>query len=263
MASREITDWFWAHLVRQDLGYASDVTFRNPADTPRYGSWHESPLGYSVCLFSDYPVGDENQWMYEKLLALHSDSGAQASIPLLYSRISAFVKRRPESYWFLSHRLDNDVLMCGPAQLFDHSIRHYFQEFRDCPTVQTSARELSLLGADKDWLISYEWDGEVFAIFFHAQRELIESVLGLRVPWPPVLDRDPRMMPEVMNACRYGGNLDELAELDHRYHLHEHEWRQVQSWLLSGVTSAAENQQARLIIADIEERLAESASRSS
>lgn len=263
MASREITDWFWAHLVRQDRGYASDVTFRNPADTPRYGSWHESPLGYSVCLFSDYPVGDENQWMYEKLLALHSDSGPQASIPLLYSRISTLLKVRPESYWFLSHRLDNDVLSCGPAQLFDHSIRNYFREFRDCPTVQTSARELSLLVADKNWLISYAWDGEIFAIFFHAQRELIESVLDLREPWPPVINRDPRMMPEVMNSCRYGGNQDELVELDRRYHFHEHEWRQVMAWLRAGVTSAAENQQAALIVAGIEQMLAKSATRSS
>ncbi len=257
MTSREITDWFWAHLVRQDRGYACGLTFAKTADTPRYGSWHDSPLGYSVCLFSDYPVGDENCWMYEKLLALHSGvSDLEPSIPLLYSRIGAFLKGRPDSYWFLSHRIDNDVLCCGPAEPFDHSIKHYFREFRDCQTVQTSARELSLLSAGRDWLLSYEWDGEIFAIFFHAQRELIYAVLGIEVPTPPPLDCDPRMMPEVMSSCRFGGSQDALMELDRRYHFHDHEWRQVEAWLLANVTSAAENQQARLTVAAIAEKLA-------
>ena len=64
------------------------------------------------------------------------------------------------------------------------------------------------------------------------------------------------MMPEVMNSCRFGGSLDALMELDRQYHFHDHEWRQVEAWLLANVTSAAENQQARLTVAAIAEKLA-------
>lgn len=202
-----------------------------------------------MCLYSDYPTGDETVWIYHALLALHS--GSAGPVPRLYSAVRDLLNARPASYWFLSHRLDNEVLSCVPAQPFRNPIEHYFRQFRDYRTVETSARELCLLDAGNQWLVSYEWDGEILAAFFHSTPEIVESVTGRRVPVPLVLDADPSMMAEVMSSCRFGGNLDELRKLDERYRFAEHEWYQVMSWVIAGVTSAAENEQAKVVVAAI------------
>lgn len=247
-----ITDWFWEHLVRTDLGFASDLVYRNPADAPRYGSWHGSVLGHSVCLFSDYPMGDASDWIDRSLAALHIGPGP---VPELYARVRGFLQRRPDSYWFLTHRLDNEVLSCESAGPLTRPISHFFRLFRDYRTVQTAAKELTLLSGAKDWLLSYEFDGEVFAVFFHAGPETLAKVLGCEVPDPLIVNGQPAMMTELVNSCRFGGNWREIAAIDDRYRLLPHEWRQAASWLMAGVTSAAENEQAREIATAIAARM--------
>ncbi|MFM8600053.1 MAG: hypothetical protein ACKOB8_13775 [Mycobacterium sp.] len=197
-------------------------------------------------------MGDESDWINRSLAQLHAGSDP---VPALYSRIEAFLQPRPEAYWFLSHRIDNAVLSCEPAGPFTRPITHFFRLFRDYRTTQTAGKELTLLSGTRDWLLSYEFDGEVFAVFFHAEPDVLAKALGCHLPDPLVLNADPAMMTELVNSCRFGGNWSEISAIDDRYRLLPHEWRQVVSWLTAGVTSAAENEQARAIAATIAARM--------
>lgn len=248
----EIEDWFWDHLVRTDLGYASGLTYLNTADAPRCGSWHISPFGYAVCLFSDYPMGDESDWIYRSLIAA-STGGEGRPDPRseLYRRAETFLAYVPTAFWFLSHCIDNEVLSCEPAGPLTPSMVHVLRMFRDYPTIQTAAKELTLLSAATDWLLSYEFDGEVFGVFFHAGPDVLAETLDCQVPDPMIINGDSAMMTDLVNSCRFGGNWAEIAAIDDRYRLRPHEWHQAIAWLLAGVTSAAENQQARELVARI------------
>ena len=233
-------------LLRSFIGSRNgrDVfTFDVDADGPRYGSLHPSPLGLALCVFSDLPQsGNGLEEVLARLTAFHRGSGPRDAVPPYYGLVASWLGTRPHGWWVLSHHIDNDVLSINVPRSFEHSPARYLADLLDYQTVQTESRRLTFLSADRSSIVDMEWDSENFAVFFHASRTRIESFFDIEITDPTEFNRDASMMNEAARMCQWGGaQWSHWEDLDERYRLHPHEWRQLQGWLSQGVTSAAES----------------------
>ena len=226
------------------------LTFEVEADAPRYGSLHPSPLGLALCVFSDLP-GD----LTEGLAHLTAfDTGA----PPFFRQVAGWLESGDaQGEWVLSHYIDNDVLSIGPALPAGRPLAACLADLRDYPSIQTDSRRLTFRAADRMKLVDFDWDSECLAVFCHGSATAIASWFGLTIGDPTEFDRDSLMMVESARACQWGGGpFEEFLDLDARYHLRPHEWRQIQGWLARSATSAAEALTARETIRRIEDLLA-------
>lgn len=202
-------------------------------DAPRYGSFHPSPLGLALCVFTDLPAD-----LDEGLAGLT----AARRPPPHYRRVAAWLDSpASRGQWFCSHHIDNDVLSIGPALPSGRALSGYLRAFAGYRTVQTDSRRQTFLSDDGGCLVDFDWDSECLAVYFHATRAAIESFFAIPIPDPVEFNRDGSMMTECARCCQWGGGrFEDFRLLDERYRLLPHEWRQVQSWLARGATSAAE-----------------------
>ncbi|MCW1959659.1 MAG: hypothetical protein KIH64_014165 [Mycobacterium sp.] len=225
------------------------LTFEVDADLPRYGSLHPSPLGVALCVSSDLPPDLASG--LARLIAV--DSGT----PPFFRQLASWLESaEAQGEWVLSHYIDNEVLSIGPMLPPGRRLEAYLADLLNYPSIQTDSRRLTFRAADRARLVDFGWDSECLAVLCHGSAPTIEAWFGLIMGDPLDLGRDSLMMVESARACQWGGvPFEEFLALDARYHLHSHEWQQIQSWLARGATSAAEALTARETIGRIEDLL--------